>query len=107
MPEHAEFDEDGFLTNPKYWTTEIAERIAHAYGIHRLTIGQWKIVETLRLHYAKNALLPPSQHDPLPNSMEQNTIEEEFRDVREAWRIAGLPNPDDESVSEILPASPG
>ena len=42
------FNEEGFMTDPKQWTREIAQVIAQKEGIEVLTEAHWKIIEFCR-----------------------------------------------------------
>lgn len=42
------FNEEGFMTDPKQWTPEIAEVLAKKEGIEALTEAHWKIIEFCR-----------------------------------------------------------
>lgn len=42
------FDKEGFMTDPKQWTKEIAIELAKQEGIETLTDAHWKIIEYCR-----------------------------------------------------------
>lgn len=42
------FDKEGFMTDPKQWTKEIAIELAKQEGIETLTEAHWKIIEYCR-----------------------------------------------------------
>ncbi len=46
--ENVAFNEEGFMTNPKEWTREIAEVLARQEGIDVLTPEHWKIIDFSR-----------------------------------------------------------
>lgn len=42
-------NDEGFMTNPKEWSPELAEVIAHEEGIPELTSAHWKVIDYCRL----------------------------------------------------------
>ena len=92
-------DADGFMQDPTLWTEQIATLIAHLDGIPELTNTHWQVIEYLRDHYLRNGTLPVMRHVCLSLHQGQHCIDELFRTPREAWRIAGLPNPGEEAKS--------
>lgn len=42
------FDAEGFMTNPKEWTPDIAVEIAKMEGIETLTDAHWQVIEFCR-----------------------------------------------------------
>lgn len=42
-------NDEGFMTNPKEWSPELAEVIAHEEGIPELTPAHWKVIDYCRL----------------------------------------------------------
>ena len=51
-------DAEGFLVNPEDWTEKVAEELARAAGLPRLTEVQWQIVLFLRTFYLANGRAP-------------------------------------------------
>ncbi len=92
-------DTDGFMQDPALWTEQIATTIARLDGIQDLTDSHWRVIEYLRDHYLRNGTLPVMRHVCLTLHQSQNCVDELFRTPREAWRIAGLPNPGEEAKS--------
>jgi len=92
------FDEDGFLTDPDLWTHPLAETLARDHGFDGLSPDQWRVVHWLRRHYYEVGA-PPSAHQVCHEiRLPHNCIDSLFhRDLRAAWRIAGLPNPGEEA----------
>lgn len=98
-PPAMEFDEDGFLTDPSRWSKEVAEQIASQDGLGGLSDEHWAIIRELREHYLEHgALLPPSRACRV-EKLDAQCVANLFRDMREAWRVAGLPNPGEEAKS--------
>lgn len=94
------FDDDGFFQDPSMWNESVALSIAQHDGLAELTSGHWSIIRTLRLHYDNfGEALPAFRHICFVNHMDKYCMDELFHSYREAWRIAGLPNPGEEAKS--------
>ena len=93
-----EFDEDGFLKEPAHWSEEFAREIARHDGIEPLTEAHWSVINTLREHYFAHGGLVPMRHVFHVNHLDEQHCQNLFgHSSREAWRIAGLPNPGEEA----------
>ena len=92
-----QFDEEGFLTDPNVWDEELAEWIAQTDGIDPLTEKHWQVIRYLREHYMKFGSLPVARLVCRANKLEKNSIRTLFHGCREAWRVAGLPDPGEEA----------
>jgi tRNA 2-thiouridine synthesizing protein E len=93
-----EFDENGFLVNPDNWTDEVANLIAMREGLFPLTTQQWQIIYALREHYMKTGGVPALRHICHHEHMDDHCVTSLFhQDVKEAWRLAGLPDPGEEA----------
>lgn len=93
----AALDEDGFLLDPESWTTEVAERLAREDGIGALGDQHWEVIRTLRNHYMRNHGIPAFSHVCSVSGLDNRCLDGLFKSPREAWRIAGLPNPGEEA----------
>jgi len=51
-------NEEGFMTNPNEWTTEIAVEIAKEEGIADLTSAHWKVIDFCRQSAAMSGAAP-------------------------------------------------
>jgi tRNA 2-thiouridine synthesizing protein E len=92
------FDDDGFIKDPNKWDESIAQLIAEMDGIPVLTSEHWAVIHTLREHYFKYRSLLPTRHICHETHMDRTCMDHLFfRSLREAWRIAGLPNPGEEA----------
>ena len=91
------FDEDGFLIDPLSWTPEMAVEVARRDGLSGLQPQHWEVIAYLRQHYLQFGTLPVMSHVCRVNHLDRNCVYDLFRNPREAWRIAGLPNPGEEA----------
>ena len=96
------FDEDGFLTDPKQWNESLARLIAACDGFGELSQEHWSIIQSMRDEYFKYRAPPVPRFVCHINHMQKNCMGELFdNDRREAWRIAGLPNPGEEAKAYL------
>lgn len=95
--DNLEFDRDGFLTDPACWDEGLAERLAQEDGLGELKDEQWAILRALRKHYLKSGGVPALPHICQTNQFDRWCMNEYFPDAKEAWRLAGLPNPGEEA----------
>ena len=96
------FDEDGFLTDPNQWNESVARFIAACDGVGELKKEQWSIIQSMREEYFKYGAPPVPRFVCHINHMQKNCMGELFdNDRREAWRIAGLPNPGEEAKAYL------
>jgi len=92
------FNSEGFICDPLLWNEHVARAIARHDGLPPLTRDHWAIIRTLRDHYARFGTAPPAfSHVCQVNHLEKHCVEHLFRSQREAWRIAGLPDPGEEA----------
>jgi tRNA 2-thiouridine synthesizing protein E len=94
-----EFDEDGFLNDPATWNKELAQQIAGNDGVGNLGALHWEVIGQLRDHYLNHGSLVPTRHVCRVSNLEPQCVSDLFRNMQEAWRIAGLPNPGEEAKS--------
>ena len=89
---------DGFLHDSQSWNEAIASAIAHLDGLPELTRDHWVIIHALREHYRRfGAALPAFCHICSKHHLGKHCVNRLFRSEREAWRIAGLPDPGEEA----------
>ena len=94
-----EFDEDGFLANPGCWTPDVAREIARCDGMPALSPAHWQVIDYLRDHYLHYGTLPVMSHVCRVTHLGPHCVTGLFHDPKEAWRVAGLPNPGEEAKS--------
>jgi dissimilatory sulfite reductase related protein len=94
---HLHFDATGFLTDARVWNEEIAKAIAKYDGIGALTAAHWRVIGHLRRSWLDCHALPSVSHTCHIAGMGSQCLEELFHGPREAWRVAGLPDPGEEA----------
>lgn len=91
------FDPQGFLRESQQWDEQLATAIARHDGV-LLTPAHWLVIRALREHYRKFGAVPPAfSHLCLLNHLDKHCVDKLFHSQREAWRIAGLPDPGEEA----------
>ena len=98
---NALFDKDGFFVDPDIWDMDLAERIAEAEGLGPLTEPQRALLATLRSEVQKLDAVTALSHICHLQGFEADCLHALFRSPRQAWRIAGLPNPGEEAKAYL------
>jgi TusE/DsrC/DsvC family sulfur relay protein len=80
------------------WSEEQARRLAAEKGLGELTEVHWRVIHTLRDHFVQYGALPPMRLACSINHLDPHCTEQLFRGAREAWRLAGLPEPGAEAA---------
>ncbi len=95
-------DEDGFLTDPDLWSRSMARFIAKQDGTWPLGPEHWAIIYYLREHRLTYGALPPVSQICRTHGMQRDAVRRLFGSCRQAWRIAGLPNPGAEALNYMV-----
>ncbi len=95
------FDEDGFFRDPGRWDEGLARQIAALDGVGELGECQWEIIRQLREAYGRTGAPPALSHVCQVSGLAPNCMTVYFPTAREAWRIAGLPNPGEEGKAYL------
>lgn len=99
MPGPAIFDPDGFLLDTAMWSESLADRVAQSDGLGELNELQVGLLLALRREYAKHGSVTALSHVCHLTGQSADCMQRLFPNAREAWRIAGLPNPGEEAKS--------
>ena len=92
-------DADGFLLNPHGWNRGVAQEMARQDGIGPLTADHWAVIYYLREHRLTYGSLPPMSQVCRTRHLDRGAVQRLFGGCRQAWRIAGLPNPGEEAMA--------
>ena len=87
-------DEAGFLLHEEDWNDEVAEILAAEEGVTEFGEEKKAIVRFLRDYYRTYKAFPILQSVCKRVGQERNCVNDEFIDPMKAWKIAGLPKPD-------------
>ena len=91
------FDADGFLLSPEVWSEALARQIAQADGMSELSGMQLQLLYTLRDAFKKTGAVTALSHICHLDGQGPNCLHQSFPSPRQAWRLAGLPNPGEEA----------
>lgn len=91
------FDADGFFNDPGLWSESLADRIAQADGLGQLSDLQLGLLRALRREFEKYGTVTALSHVCHLTGQSADCMQRLFPNPREAWRIAGLPNPGEEA----------
>ena len=97
----AVFDADGFLVDPAMWSESLADRVAQSDGFGKLNELQLSLLRTLRHEFAKHGSVPSLHHVCHLIGEAPDCMQHLFPGPREAWRLAGLPNPGEEAKTYL------
>jgi dissimilatory sulfite reductase related protein len=95
------FDADGFLADTAAWNVDIARRIATMDGLGDLDETQISLLSVLRDHFRRLGAVPAIPHVCHLNGLGPDCLSRRFTSAREAWRVAGLPNPGEEAKAYL------
>lgn len=96
-----QFDEDGLLLDPEKWTEELARKIAVREGVGELGEAHWRVIYSLRKHYARFGAAPAMIQICRLHGQSHGWVHDLFHTCLNAWRVAGLPNPGEEAKTYL------
>ena len=100
-PDIPPFDADGFLVDPDQWSEPLAEQTARCDGIGPLDELQMTLLRILRREYARHGSVTALSHVCHLAGEPPDCMQHLFPGAREAWRLAGLPNPGEEAKTYL------
>ena len=100
-PGTAVFDADGFLIDPALWSESLADRIAQDDGLGELSELQLGLLQALRREFSKHGTVTALSHVCHLTGQSADCMQHLFPNPREAWRLAGLPNPGEEAKAYL------
>jgi sulfur relay (sulfurtransferase) DsrC/TusE family protein len=94
---HDIFDDNGFLADPDLWNRDLALHIADQLGIRELRDSHWAVIDCLREHFLANAI-PPFEVDVCGElDLVEDCVRRLFGGAIAAWKVAGLPDPQEDA----------
>ena len=89
-----EFDDEGFMTDPKQWNRDIAVEIAKEEGIE-MTDGHWKVIDFIRKDAEENGQAPTIRRMNRVGGIPTKELYDLFPQgpAKKAAKIAGYPKP--------------
>jgi TusE/DsrC/DsvC family sulfur relay protein len=90
-----EVDEDGCLVNMDDWNESVAGTLAERMGMGKLTDDKLAMLKFIREHYKKYGFFPILRAVCKSVNKPRDCMTEEFRVPLAAWKLAGLPHPEE------------
>jgi TusE/DsrC/DsvC family sulfur relay protein len=108
MERKIKVDDDGYLVNFDDWDEEVAQELAARANVGKLSAESIAILKFIREHYKAYNFFPIVHSICVKLHQPKNCIAEKFPNALIAWKLAGLPHPE-EPVISLLEAgqSPG
>lgn len=94
-----ELDDEGYLVNSGDWNRTVACALAEREGIEELTDEKLDILEFIREYYMKYNFFPVMNAICKNVHQKKNCVSEQFMNPLRAWKMAGLPKPDDFTIN--------
>lgn len=94
-------DDEGYLVNYDEWNEKVACAIAEAEDVEELSKDRMDIIKFMRDYYKKYNFFPilgavcKNLHKP------KECVTEQFIDPIKAWKIAGLPKPNEQLIGYL------
>lgn len=95
------FDTDGFMADFASWDEQVARHIAAMDGLGELDERQLALVRELRASFLRLGAPPAWSHVCHLGGFAPDCMTQLFPSAREAWRVAGLPNPGEEGKAYL------
>ncbi len=96
-----QMDDEGYLSNSTDWNEKVACVLAEMEGVDELTKERMDIIKFMREYYIKYNAFPILRHVCKNIHQFKDCFSENFIDPVKAWKIAGLPKPDEHIIAEI------
>jgi TusE/DsrC/DsvC family sulfur relay protein len=96
-----EVDGEGYLVNLNDWNEKVALALAQREGIKDLGEDRMDIIKFMRDYYKQYSAFPLLRGVCRRVHQSKDCYSETFMDPLAAWKIAGLPRPDEHVIGEI------
>jgi tRNA 2-thiouridine synthesizing protein E len=96
-----ELDDEGYLVNLNDWSDSVAVVLASREGIEELGRDRMDIIKFMRDYYKQYQAFPLLRGVCRKVHQSKDCYSEKFIDPLKAWKIAGLPKPDEHVIGEI------
>ena len=103
-----EVDEDGCLSHFDDWDERVAQALAARQGIEELSLDRMNMLKFIRWYYQTYDFFPIVNQICKRVREPKDCVQEKFINPLIAWKIAGLPHPEEPIVSLLKAGqSPG
>lgn len=94
-------DDEGYLSNLNDWNEKVACALAEREGVEELTKERMDIIKFMREYHIKYNAFPILRSVCKNIHQPKDCFSADFIDPIKAWKIAGLPKPDEHVIAEI------
>lgn len=94
-------DDEGYLVNSDDWNEKVAHALAENEGVYDLTKDRLDIILFMREYHKKYSFFPIMRAVCKNVHQSKNCFSEKFIDPLKAWKIAGLPKPDEHVIADL------
>jgi len=94
-------DDEGYLVHYEDWNETVACALAEREGVAKLTKDRMDIIRFMRDYYKQYSAFPLLRGVCRKVHQSKDCYSEKFLDPLKAWKIAGLPKPDEHVIGEI------
>jgi tRNA 2-thiouridine synthesizing protein E len=94
-------DDEGYLADTEDWNERVACGLAEHEGIEELTKERMDVIRFMRDYYKHYNAFPILRSVCRNIHQPKNCVREDFIDPIKAWKIAGLPKPNEQVVSDL------
>ncbi|MEW5744776.1 MAG: TusE/DsrC/DsvC family sulfur relay protein [Nitrospirota bacterium] len=94
-------DDEGYLVNTDAWDEKVACALAEREGIDELTPERMAIITFMRQYYRQYNAFPILRAVCRNVQQPKECFSEHFIDPLKAWKIAGLPKPDEHVIADL------
>lgn len=96
-----EVDDEGYLTDHRAWNPTVAQALAEREKVGELTQERLDIITFMRAYYLQYNAFPLLRGVCRRVHQPGDCYSETFMDPLVAWKLAGLPKPDEHVIGEI------
>ncbi len=94
-------DAEGYLVNSEDWNDKVACALAENEGVDELTNDRLDIIRFMREYYKKYNFFPILRSVCKNVHQSKECFHDTFLDPLTAWKIAGLPKPDEHVIADL------
>ena len=94
-------DDEGYLLSIDDWNETVARALAAKEGVEEITKEKMDIIKFMREYYKEHHSFPLLRGVCRRVHQSKDCYSEQFLDPLKAWKIAGLPKPDEHVIGEL------
>jgi tRNA 2-thiouridine synthesizing protein E len=94
-------DDEGYLSNADDWNERVACGLAEREGIEELTKDRMEVIKFMRDYFKQYNAFPILRSVCRNIHQPKDCVKEDFMEPIKAWKIAGLPKPQEQIITEL------